>query len=185
MSRVPRPTSDELDDEQRRLYDAITQGSRGAGVQHFSLTDDEGRLVGPFNAMLLNPPVGDALQRLGAALRYSGRLSPRAREIVILAVAAHWRCEFEQRAHEAVGAHVGLTDAELTGLREGGPVGFDDPVEAAVLQTTRRLLAGGDLDDEAYQAAADVLGADLLFELTTLIGYYGLLALQLRIFDLS
>ncbi len=175
-------TPDELDDSQRRLYNAITTGSRSAGPQPFSLARADGALEGPFNAMLLNPPIGDALQRLGAALRFAGRLSPRCREIAILAVASHWRCGFEQRAHEAVGAHVGLTEAELAALRAGGDPRLTDPIEQAVLAVTRRLVELGDLDDEAYAAAVDVLGADLLVELTAVVGYYSLLAMQLRVF---
>lgn len=182
MSRVPRPTPDELDDDQRRLYEAITAGSRAGGPQHFRLADDDGRLAGPFNAMLLNPPIGDALQRLGAAIRYEGKLSARAREIAILAVAAHWRCEFEQHAHEPVARHAGLGVADLAALRQGARLDLDAPEEAAALAATRELLARGDLDDEAYRAVASELGADKLFELTSLVGYYSLLALQLRVF---
>lgn len=89
VTRIPRPTPDELDAEQHRLYEAITSGSRAGGPGSAELTDEDGRLAGPFNAMLLNPPVGDALQRLGAAVRYRGRLTDRAREVAILAVAAH------------------------------------------------------------------------------------------------
>jgi 4-carboxymuconolactone decarboxylase len=175
-------TPAELDDDQRELYDTITSGSRSTGPQAFGLAGGDGSLVGPFNAMLLNPPVGDALQRLGAALRYSGRLTARCREIAILAVAAHWDCGFERRAHEAVGAQVGLTAADLAALRAGSDPVLDDATEAVVLTTTRALLEDGDLDDAAYAVAADLLGDDLLFELTTLIGYYGLLAAQLRVF---
>ena len=38
------------------------------------LTDEGGRLEGPFNAMLFSPAVGHALQALGGALRYQGTL---------------------------------------------------------------------------------------------------------------
>jgi 4-carboxymuconolactone decarboxylase len=183
MSRIPRPTPDELTGEQRRLYDAITGGSRSTGPQHFRLADAAGRLEGPFNAMLLNPPIGDALQRLGTAIRYEGRLTDRAREIAILAVAAHWNCEFERHAHEPVARHAGLTDADLAALRQDDRLDLDDPEEATVLAVTRRLLAAADLDATSFHAAADVLGADRLFELTSLVGYYSTLALQLRVFD--
>lgn len=182
MSRIRRLPPAELDEEQQRLYAAIASGSRATGPQLFRLTDDEGGLEGPFNAMLLNPAIGDALQRLGAAIRYRGALSDRAREIAILAVAAHWNCGFEQRAHEAVAAHAGLSRDVIEAIREGSAVRLDDPREAAVLSTTRRLLDDADLDEDAYAAAVGPLGASGLFELTTLVGYYSMLALQMRIF---
>src|SRR4051794_18477744 len=56
IGRLPHPTPGELDDDQRAVYDAITGGPRGSGP--FRLTDAEGRLHGPFNAMLVNPQLG-------------------------------------------------------------------------------------------------------------------------------
>lgn len=182
MSRIPRPRPDQLDADQRRLHQAISGGSRATGAGSTPLADADGRLEGPFNAMLLSPVIGDALQSLGAAIRYRGRLTDRSREIAILTVAAHWQCAFEQRVHEPLADKVGISRAQLDALRSGRPLDLDDPVEAAVLRTTRHLLDHRDLDDDSYRKAADVIGADQLFELTTLIGYYSTLALQMRIF---
>jgi 4-carboxymuconolactone decarboxylase len=182
VSRLPRPTPQDLDEAQRQLYASITSGARASGPQRFSLTDAEGRLEGPFNAMLLNPPIGDALQRLGAALRFEGRLSARAREVAVLTVAAHWDCSFERRAHEPIATDVGLQGSQLAAIRRGEQHPLDDPEEAAVYELTRRLLQEGDLDDASYERARTALGADRLFEVTTLVGYYSLLALQLRVF---
>lgn len=46
MSRISRLAPHELDEEQRRLYAAITAGDRARGPQFFELTDHEGRLEG-------------------------------------------------------------------------------------------------------------------------------------------
>jgi 4-carboxymuconolactone decarboxylase len=180
-ARIPKLTPAELDDEQRTLYDAIAGGRRAQGPQLFRLTDADGRLEGPFNAFLLQPRLGSALQALGAAVRYETALDDRCREIAILVVAAHWRSDFEQYAHEAVGRAAGLTDTELAAIRNGQ----DDALsgrEAVVARTAAALAARGDLDDAEYREAAGHLGADGLFELLTLVGYYATLALQLRVF---
>lgn len=182
MSRIPRPAPAELDAEQRRLYEAITSGTRAGGPGAADLTDEHGRLAGPFNAMLLNPPIGDALQRLGAAVRYRGRLTDRSRETAILAVAAHWECAFEWRTHAPIAARLGLSRSQLDALRGGDDVDFEDAEESVVLRTTRHLLRDRDLDDDRYWETAGILGADRLFELTTLVGYYSTLALQMRVF---
>ncbi|MFD0688006.1 carboxymuconolactone decarboxylase family protein [Actinomadura fibrosa] len=172
----------ELDEPQAEVYRAITGGPRAAGPQAFPLTDEEGRLRGPFNAMLLSPPVGQALQAVGSAVRYASVLTDRARELAILAVAAHWGSAFEREAHEAVGRACGLTETEMAALRSGTEPDLPDPAEAATLRTARTLTAAGRLTDEEYAEAVRVLGERALFELTTLVGYYGLLALQLRVF---
>jgi 4-carboxymuconolactone decarboxylase len=172
----------ELDTEQRELYDSIAGGPRAQGPQLFALTDGAGRLNGPFNAMLLVPKLGAALQAVGSAVRYGGSLPGRAREIAILAVAQHWDSAFERHAHEAVGRAVGLTEVELAALRAASVTDFADPFERLVAATSFALAARGDLDDAEYAAARDGLGLPVLFELTTLIGYYATLALQLRVF---
>ncbi|GLW66326.1 carboxymuconolactone decarboxylase [Actinomadura rubrobrunea] len=182
--RLRRLRPDELDAEQRALYEEIVSGPRGNGP--FALTDDAGGLHGPFNAMLLRPTLGHALQGLGAAIRYRGALPARCREIAILVVAAVWDSAFERHAHEAAGRAAGLTDEELRALRDGDDDVFSgvfaDERERVVAVTTRTLAERHDLTDEEYARAVDVLGADGVFELTAIVGYYATLALQLRVF---
>jgi 4-carboxymuconolactone decarboxylase len=185
MTRLPVLHPAELDASQRDLYDRIAGGPRAAGPQLFALTDVEGGLNGPFNAMLYAPPVGDALQALGAAVRYGTTMSDRIREIAILAVAAHWDSEFERYAHEAVGRAAGLTEAEIAALRDGTGEAFDEPTELAALTLVRALLSRSDLDDIEYGRAHTLLGPAMIVELSTLVGYYGTLALQLRIFRIG
>lgn len=63
--RLPWLRPGDLDDEQREYYDRLLNSPRDRA----SYVDDQGRLHGAFNARLLDPPVGTAIQRLGAALR--------------------------------------------------------------------------------------------------------------------
>ena len=191
-ARIPKLDPSALDGDQRSLYDSIAGGRRAQGPQLFRLADAEGRLEGPFNAFLLQPRLGSALQTLGASVRYDTGLDDRCREIAILVVAAHWRSDFEQYAHEAVARSVGLTDADLAAIRDGR---YTDPDaardgrytvltghEAVVARTVAALAARGDLDDAEYRQAVEAVGTAGLFELLTLVGYYATLALQLRVF---
>lgn len=173
MARLRRTPPHELAPEARELYDRITEGPRGR-----FMVDGEGGLTGPFNAMLLSPPVGDPLQALGAAIRYRSVLTDRARELAILVVAGHHDSAFERAAHEPIARELGFTEDQLGALRGDGPPALSDPYEAAVLAVARALVTKGDLDDGEYAA----LGERELFELTTLVGYYTTLALQLRVF---
>lgn len=199
-ARIPKLDPSALDGDQRSLYDSIAGGRRAQGPQLFRLADAEGRLEGPFNAFLLQPRLGSALQALGASVRYDTGLDDRCREIAILVVAAHWRSGFEQYAHEAVARSVGLTEADLAAIRDGrytdqgtardtgqsqvrdgGPTVLTGR-EAVVARTAAALVARGDLDDAEYRQAVDQVGTPGLFELLTLVGYYATLALQLRVF---
>jgi 4-carboxymuconolactone decarboxylase len=180
--RRRRATPAELTEEQRSLYDQITGGPRAAGPQHFALTDPQGRLAGPFDALLLSPALGSALQEVGAAVRYRSELSDRVRELAILMVAGHWDCAFEQTAHETIGRAVGLTEPEISAARSGRRPELSDPAESAALAVVEALLVRADLTDDEYASAVRDLGERGVLELTTLVGYYATLALQLRVF---
>jgi alkylhydroperoxidase family enzyme len=171
-----------LDDEQRAVYDAIVGGPRAQGPRPSSLTDDDGGLIGPFNAFLLQPRLGQPLQELGAAVRFQTSLSDRAREVAILVVAAARESSFEWYAHAAIGRRAGLTDDELAAIRENRPDRLTDDVERMVGETAYALVTWGDLDDDQYERVVAALGRPTLFEVLTLVGYYSLIALQLRVF---
>jgi 4-carboxymuconolactone decarboxylase len=180
--RLPILPLAELNAQQRDVYHRIVHGPRSTGPRLSSLAGPDGGLIGPFNAMLYAPTVGEALQALGAAVRYGTSLTDRARELAILAVAHLWDSAFERRAHEAIGRSVGLGEDVIEALRAGGEPALDDPTERVVLDVARALLTRGDLDDEAFAGAREALGLPALVELSTLVGYYGTLALQMRIF---
>lgn len=184
MSRLTIGDPEDLSEEQRQLYEQIAFGPRASGVQHFALTDAHGVLNGPFNAFLLSPRVGQAIQALGAGIRYESTLSDRVRELSILAVAAHWQSLFEWRAHEPIARAAGLS-AEIDVVREDLPNTLEDAVERAALDAVRLMLSAGDLADDQYASSVSLLGETQLFELSTLVGYYSLLAMQMRVFRVS
>jgi 4-carboxymuconolactone decarboxylase len=181
-ARLAGLTPGDLDEDQRRLYADITGGPRAQGPRPFELTDGSGALAGPFNAMLLQPAVGSALQALGSAIRYRGVLPGRARELAILVVATHWESEFELIAHQAAGRAAGLSEEEMAAIVAGREPGLADAAERAAVRAAWALVRTGDLDDRQYPQALAELGAAGIFELTTLVGYYATLALQMRVF---
>jgi 4-carboxymuconolactone decarboxylase len=174
---------DEMTSEQKDLYREILSGPRGQGPRAVLLASGAGGLAGPFNAMLYAPPVGHALQELGAAIRFRTELAPRIREMAILVVAQAWDSAYERASHEPIGREAGLTDEEIEALRDGADPGFADKQEQVAYSVVRALTGPtADLDDEEYDAAVAVLGERALAELSTLAGYYATLALQMRIF---
>ncbi|REF01139.1 carboxymuconolactone decarboxylase family protein [Thermomonospora umbrina] len=180
--RLPPLSPRTLSEAQREVYDAITSGPRAADPPVFRAVDDDGRLLGPFNAMLYSPAVGLPLQDLGEALRFRTGFTGREREIAVLTVAAHWRSDYEWYAHERVGRRAGLTDAEADALRRGDDPVLADARERVVHAVAHDLVAHGDLGDALYAEASATLGRAALVELVTLVGHYGALALQMRVF---
>jgi 4-carboxymuconolactone decarboxylase len=183
--RLPLLHPEELDDEQRAAYEAMVGGPRANQTPKFRFADGEGRLLGPFNAMLYSPAVGAPLQALGSAVRFHTSFTKREREIAILVVAARYRCDYEWYAHERIGEAAGLTEAELIALRgEGDPV-LADARERIIHAATRSLVTDQDLSDSLYAEAVATLGRSCVVELVTLVGYYTALALQLRVFQIG
>ena len=183
--RLPDLAPEDLDPEQRALYDAIVGGPRGTGTQHFPLTTREGALTGPFGVMVHGPALGRPLQELGSALRYATGVTDRVREIAILTVAAATRSEFERYAHERVGRAAGLTDDELASLADGS-FASSSPAEQTAYDFCRRLLDGrARLTQEEYADLVGVLGTTTVTELTVLVGYYRTLADLMAVYDVG
>ena len=181
--RLPVLSSDEMTEEQRDLYREILGGPRGQGPRTVLLSSGAAGLAGPFNAMLYAPSVGHALQGLGVAIRFRTQLAPRIRELAILVVAQAWDSAYERESHELIGRDAGLTGAEIEALRAGTDPGFTAKEEQVAYSVVRALTSPcADLDDEQYDTAVNVLGEQALVELTSLVGYYATLALQLRVF---
>lgn len=186
MNRLPRLTPSTRNEQQEELFQLIAGGPRAQGPQYFELVGADGALNGPFNAMLYSADLGSAVQNLGASVRYQTALSPRMREMAILMVAAQWDSEFEQYAHEPIALAVGLTPAEITSLRDGVTLEWHDESEQAMYNLTRALCQGqGVISDEDFEDYRRVLGLPAIYEMSTLVGYYALLALQLRTFSIG
>lgn len=172
--RFPLLAPAELSDQQRDLYDAIAGPPRGNGP--FSLADEAGCLTGPFNALLHSPAIGNAVQALGAVLRFGGSLSDRTRELVICAVAAELESAYEWYAHSRVATSVGISGTELSKLRAGEFPDTLAPDESAALVLARALLRGNAVGPDVHAAALEHFGHGGVTEISVLVGYYRLLA---------
>ena len=167
----------DLDDDQRALYDEIRTGPRADARRPAGPVDAEGRLTGPFNAMLHAPAVGRPLQRLGAALRNEASLSDDVRESVICLVGGAHRSSYELFAHSGLARRAGVPDEALEALVRGDlPSGAGPAVRLAHALLTGAQPTGSPIDD---------LGASQVFEVSTLVGYYTTLAWQLRLFGVE
>ncbi len=183
MSRVPRLLPTELAGAQAELYALYTTGTRAAPGTDFGLVDEDGQLIGPPASWMLNAELGLGLERLGREIRFNLSLPPRSREIVILAVAEREDSEFERFAHHRAAAHAGLSPDEILALAAGT---FDpqSAQEAILVELTAELLAGHEIADELWSRSVRDLGTSATFEVVTLVGYYRMMALQLRVFRL-
>ena len=178
MPRLTPVQPEAMSDEQRALYEAILGGKRGPGMR-----GEDGALKGPFNAMLLNPHVGDRVQRLGEALRFDVSLSRNVIEVATLVVGSHWRAQFEWWAHERLAKQAGVSEAVIAAIKRGERPDFSNDDEAAAYEAASEMYRTQRLTDATYANAVQRFGEAGVFELIALVGYYSLVSLLLNGFE--
>ena len=118
--RLPLLDPASLTDSQKAVYDRLRATMiRWADQSGFQGMTDQGRLIGPFNPVMLSPGIAPAFLDLQDAEQSNTTLSERVRQVVILAVGAVWRADYKLYAHAAVGRKAGLPDNVLLGLAAG------------------------------------------------------------------
>jgi alkylhydroperoxidase family enzyme len=170
----------DCDADQRRVFDRVL-AERVDDEHSAPIVDADGRMLGPFTAMLVHPSVADASQALGAAIRFHGRLEPRAREIAILTVASWCRSAFEWSQHARLAGVLGLAGDELAALSALLPSPAFSAAERLVQRAVLTLLERDDLDDELFAELQGPFGDAGVVELIAIVGHYQMLARSLRV----
>ncbi|MUL68201.1 carboxymuconolactone decarboxylase [Mycobacterium sp. CBMA 234] len=181
--RLPLADPTTLNPEQRAVFDRmmtrIVPWAEDAG---FQITARDGRLIGPFNAALLNPAVTERLLDVHVAERAHTSLNTRVREVVILAVGAVWQAEYELYAHTALARAAGLSAYACAVIAAGGEPDELTEHESIALQLTRELSSRHNVGEQLYQRAEDAFGPHGLIDIAFLIGLYHSVCTTLTLF---
>ena len=169
MPRLPEIT--DMTEDQRQVADAIRASKRGV-------------VQGPLIAWLHSPALADRAQALGAFCRYDTSLPPRLSELAIITVGAYWQAGFEWHVHAPIAIAAGLDAAAVEALRTGDTPHFEAEDEQAVWRFVHHLLHDKAVSDATYRTAADTLGAVGVVELVGIVGYYGLICMTIKAFQL-
>jgi 4-carboxymuconolactone decarboxylase len=176
VSRLRDLRRDELDPAGQDVWDKVV-GTRGG-----ELVNSSGALAGPFNAFVHAPEIGRRLSSLGAALRFGTSIERRLTEVAIITVGSRWKAEFEWWAHAQMATEHGVTRAvvDAIGAGEDPPFARDD--ERVVYTVALELVNDGQLRQESYDRAHQLLGDAGMVELVSLCGYYTLISYLLNAF---
>jgi 4-carboxymuconolactone decarboxylase len=162
-------TPETMTAEQRTVADAIQAGPRGAG------------LLGPFNALLRSPDLCDAVQRVGAHVRFGSSIPPPLNELAICMVGRRWTAHFEFYAHRKLAIAAGLSPDILDAVAAGERPARLSEDEAAVYDFASELLDGGAATDATFDRVLRRFGERGVIDLTGAIGYYTLVSLVLNV----
>lgn len=171
--RIRELTYDKLDDSQADIYDAIANGPRG-GVR------------GPLAVWLHRPGLAAPAQELGHYCRYDSALPARLSEMAILIIASEWKATYEWVAHEKHALAAGLNQTVIDDLKCGDKIPeFVNADERLVHAFMQSLLQNKQVNYELYQSIVDELGQDAVIDLVGIAGYYTLISMTIKAFDIQ
>jgi alkylhydroperoxidase family enzyme len=154
----------------RISYPSIPEdGEAGALVAR--ILDERGSLLNLYKMLLHNPGITEGWLRLGTAVTREVRIDDRTRELVILAVSASCDAEYEWDNHEPPARRAGLTDAQLTALRQGDTSAFDER-DRAVLEFTDVLGHDPASASDAIAKLRPSFDDREIYELAVIVGFY-------------
>lgn len=151
---------------------------------HADVLRTRGNVSGPFLAWLLSPGLAQPAQELGAFCRYRTSLTLQESELLVLSVAAHYRCAGEREIHEPIAREAGLGDDVLQAVRHHEMAPVSTPRLRLLAEVAHALCAHKTLDAALYGRAASTFGEKTLLEIVGVVGYYALVAYTLNAFEM-
>jgi 4-carboxymuconolactone decarboxylase len=171
MTRLKPLDTGLMTDRQKQVYDAIVSGPRG-------------QVRGPLAVWLYRPELASKAQKLGQYCRYDSALPPRLSELAILTTARIWDAAFEWQAHVPHALAGGIMPAVIASLESDETPQFDKTDEAVVYAFARELNMTRAVTDETFDRTIACLGADATVDLVGVLGYYALISMTIKAFDL-
>ena len=173
LSRLPLLGRDELDEDGKRYYDAVT------GPQSRTLVG----LQGPSGIWLHSPKLALHLRGANQYLRYETTLGRRLTELAILVTARELDHQFEWTAHEPVALREGLEPEIVDVVKYRRPISGLGTREALIIDLGRKLLRERRVDPETFAHALEAFGPRGIVELAAVMGNYAGTAIMLNMVD--
>jgi len=162
---------DQIPEDKRHIFEAIASS--------------RGQVGGPFAVLLNSPEVAGRAAHLGSYIRFESILSDVDRELAIITTSREFDCDYEWSAHVRLAKQVGVRDEAISVVANHGPLTALTDDEALIIQFGRELFQNHRVCDETFVAAKAKFGDQGLTELTATMGYYGMLACALNVFQIE
>jgi 4-carboxymuconolactone decarboxylase len=173
MARVPIPTRESVPEQYRSVFDDVVQSRGGVPTS------------GPGTVTLNSPEAAKRCNELSEYLRRGSGLAAKIQELAMLTVARELDCQYIWNAHAAAGRREGLSDGLVDALRDKKDLPELPADEAAVVNYGRDFFRTHKVSDATFQAAQREFGIHGLTNLTSLMGYYALLAFNANSFQID
>ncbi len=171
MARLQTIENNDMTERQKQIHDEIVSGPRG-------------QVRGPLAIWLYRPELADRAQSLGQYCRYDTSLEPRLSELAILTTARIWDAAFEWQAHVPHALAGGVDRSIVDSLCADQTPSFVSKDEEIVYRVTREINITRQLSDNTYNQVIKILGVEATVDLIGLLGYYALISMTIKAFDI-
>ncbi len=170
QDRMPPIPKDKMTEAQKKAFDEVTSGPRGAGGAE-----------GPFVPLLRSPEFMSVLQKTGEYVRFHNSIGPKLTEFVILLTARQWTQQYEYDVHQVNGLKAGVKQETISAITEGRrPTGMAAD-EEIVYDFCTELRQNQSVSDATDARAVSKFGEQGVIDMTGLVGYYTTLAMIMNV----
>lgn len=163
-------------------------GKNDVPAEHHAIVDaiiaSRGAVQGPFTMLLHCPPLAERIMRLGAYVRFEGKLDHRVRVLAAMTAARELDAVYVWGAQTGQARKQGVPEATITAIRERHSRGLP-PEDAQIVDFTRELIRKHRVDAASVEALRRRFDDEQLIELTGTIGYYSMLAMTANACELE
>jgi len=154
--------------------------------ERFQKVKESGRpVLNLFKVMAHSPQVGYRFLGLGNAILLKGVVPPHLRELAILRVGQINQAIYEWTQHVPIALRVGVRQTQIDALMHWEDSPEFDEREKAILKYTDEETKNIRVQDETFAAVRTILTEEGVVELTTTIGYYGMVCRILEVLQVE
>lgn len=173
MARTPTVTRDMVEEQHRAAFDRV---SADAGDRVDS---------GPGSVMINSPDMRERANNLVKYFREVSDLPQTIQELIMILTARHMDCQYIWFAHSARARQYGLSDELVDAIRDKKPLPELPADQEAVLKYATESFTNHRVSQATFDAVIGIFGAQRLTEISTMMGYYTLLAYNVNGFDVD
>lgn len=138
------------------------------------------QLTGPFLVLLHSPEMLTAASNMGLYLRYRSALGNQLSELIILITARYYTQDYEWLVHAPIAAKEQINPDIIDAVKDGRRPEKMSEDETMVYNFATELLQNKRVSDTTYLAVEKRWGKKGAIDLTGIVGYYSLLALEMN-----
>ena len=159
MSRIPVLERDDMDAEQQRVHDAISETTTGR----------VGR--GPAIGFAYSPGLWEC-HNASSAHQANCSLTPVQVRILSLMTVRHWNAAYPWSAQAASALRAGVEASVIEAINAGAQPDFTDSADKMVHAVAAELLETGTLGDDLFKAAESTIGYRRLADAVGVISHF-------------